>query len=203
MTQPPPSGYPDPNLPPQGQPGYQPPAQPGYPTQPGGYQAPPPGYQAPPPGYQPAPGYQPPPGYQAPPSAPPAGYASSEDKTWALVATFGAAVGSLISLGVLAAAGPLVAYLAKGKEPGVRRFALPAVNFFAIISAASLVLVFLRVCAGVVLDYGVLWSLTSGLLWLVQFVVMAVGVIIGILAGVKANDNGQEYKYPFSLNVFK
>ena len=197
MTQPPPSGYPDPNQPPPQGAGYPPPAQPGYQPPPQGYQAPPPGYQAPPPGYQPTPGYQ------AAPTAPPAGYASSEDKTWALVATFGAAVGSLISLGVLAVVGPLVAYLAKGKEPGVRRFALPAVNFFAAVSAASLVLFFLRVCAGIVLDYGILWSLTSGLLWLVQVAVMAIGVIIGILAGVKANDNGQEYKYPFSLNVFK
>ncbi len=201
MTQPPPPGYPDPNQQPPQAPGYQPPPQPVQP----GYQAPPPGYQPPPAGYQaPPPGYQPPPpGYVAPPAAPPPGFASSEEKTWALVATFGAAVGSLISLGFLAAAGPLVAYLAKGKEPGVRRFALPAVNFFSIISAASLVLIFLRVCTGIVLDYGILWSLTSGLLWLIQFVVMAAGVIFGILAGVKANDGGQEYKYPFSLNVFK
>src|SRR5690242_15755027 len=114
MTQPPPPGY-DPN-----QPGYQPPAQPGY--------SPPP---PPPPGYQGAPSHQ------APPPPPP-GYNSAEEKNWALVATFGAAAGSLISFGVLSALGPLIAYLAKGKEPGVRRHAVPALNFFLPFSGLAL-----------------------------------------------------------------
>jgi uncharacterized protein len=193
MTQPPPPGH-DPN-----QAGYQPPAQPGYsppPPPPPGYQAPPPGYQAPPPGYQ-----APPPGYQAAPAPPPPGYNSSEEKTWALVATFGAAAGALISFGVLAALGPLVAYLAKGKEPGVRRYALPALNFFLPFSGAALVLIVLRTCAGIAFN-GALWALASGLLWLVGAAVWLGAILFGVLAGVKANE-GQDYRYPFVQQFIK
>src|SRR5690348_6395775 len=94
MTQPPnPSGPPDPNA----QPGYNPPPQPGY--------------SPPPPGYPPPGGAYPPPA-----AAPPPGYASSEEKTWALVATFGAAIGAFISGGFLSFVGPLISYLAKGKD---------------------------------------------------------------------------------------
>jgi uncharacterized protein len=179
MTQPPPPGH-DPN-----QAGYQPPAQPGYTPPP----PPPPGYQAPPPGYQ------------AAPAPPPPGYHSSEEKTWALVATFGAAIGSFISFGVLAALGPLIAYLAKGKEPGVRRYALPALNFFLPVSIASFVLFIVRSCAGVVFG-GAFGSLVSLLLWLVQLAVWAVGIVFGILAGMKANE-GREYSYPYAQQFIK
>jgi len=185
MTQPPPSGYPDPNLPPQAQPGYQPPAQPGYPPQPAGY--------------QPAPGYPPQPGYAAPPSAPPPGYANSEEKTWALVSTFGAAAGAC--LGPFAALGALIAYLVKGKEsPTVKAHAVAALNFFAIFSGVWVVLTMLWVCT-----YALPWSLEWPLHLLLQLVYFAnwVGaVVFGIMAGLKANE-GQLYKYPFSLKLFK
>lgn len=198
MTQPPPSGYPDPNVPPPQQPGYGTPPPAGQYQQPG-YQAPPPGYQAPPPGYQPPPGGFPPPG----PVAPPPGYASSEEKTWALVATFGAAIGSLISGGVLSVVGPLIAWLTKGKEsPTVKAHALPAVNFFLPISAISLLLFIFRVCNGIIFDYGVIYSLVSLVLWLAQLAMWAAGIIFGVLAGVKANE-GKLYKYPFSANIIK
>jgi uncharacterized Tic20 family protein len=152
---------------------------------------------------QPAPGYIPPaqPGYIPPPAAPPAGFNSSEEKTWALVATFGAAAGTLISCGVLAVVGPLIAYLAKGKEPGVRRFALPALNFFLPISAASLVVWILRTCTSAAFNGAI-----DTLFWLLFTLVLAAlwiaGIVFGILAGTKAN-NGEEYKYPFSLNLIK
>ncbi|HWB36761.1 MAG TPA: DUF4870 domain-containing protein [Rugosimonospora sp.] len=203
MTQPPPPGYPDPNQPPQQAPGYQPPPQPGYQAPPPGY-APQPGYAAPQPGYQaPPPGYGPPPGGYAPPppGAPPAGYNSSEEKTWALVATFGAAVGTFISFGVLAVVGPLISYLAKKDSPVVKAHALPALNFFAPISAISLLLFIFRVCNGIVFD-GVLYGLIAFLFWLIQVAVWAGGIIFGILAGVKANE-GKLYKYPFTLSLFK
>src|SRR5215813_4603112 len=109
MTTPNPQGYPgqDPNAP----------GQPGVPPQPG----PPPGYGppgAPPPGYPPPQGgYPPPQGGYPPPAgygAPPPGYANADDKTWALVAHFGGAAGSLVGLGPLAFVGPLISYLGKG-----------------------------------------------------------------------------------------
>jgi uncharacterized Tic20 family protein len=117
------------------------------------------------------------------------------------VATFGAAVGTFISFGVLAALGPLISYLAKGKEPNVRRYALPALNFFIGVSGASFVLFVLRTCSGIALD-GALWALASGLFWLVQLGVWVVGIVFGILAGMKAYE-GVDYKYPFSLNIIK
>ncbi len=170
MTQPPPTGAPDPSQ----EPGYVPPAQPGY---------------------------LPPSGYVAPPAAPPAGFASSEEKTWALVATFGAAIGTFISCGVLAALGPLIAYLAKGKEPGVRRFALPALNFFLPITGIALITVVLRAFAGAAFD-GAFGTLLYLLFSLVLLAVWIAGIVFGILAGVKANQ-GVDYKYPFSLNLIK
>jgi uncharacterized Tic20 family protein len=186
MTQPPPTGAPDPSQ----EPGYQPPAQPGYPE---------PGYAQP---GSAQPGYIPPAGYLPPaPAAPPAGFSSSEEKTWALVATFGAAIGTFISCGVLAALGPLIAYLAKGKEPGVRRFALPALNFFLPITGIALIAVVLRAFAGAAFD-GAFGTLLYLLFSLVLLAVWIVGIVFGILAGVKANQ-GVDYKYPFSLNLIK
>jgi uncharacterized Tic20 family protein len=170
MTQPPPAGAPDPN-----EPGYLPPAQPGY---------------------------TPPPGYIPPPAAaPPPGFASSEDKTWALVSTFGAAVGTFISCGVFAALGPLIAYLAKGKDPGVRRFALPALNFFLPITAVALAAIVLRAVFGAALT-GALDTLFYLLFSLVLLACWIAGIVFGILAGVKANQ-GVDYKYPLSLNLIK
>jgi len=117
------------------------------------------------------------------------------------VATFGAAAGSLISFGVLSALGPLIAHLAKGKEPNVRRFALPALNFFLPFSGAALVLVVLRTCAGIALS-GALWSLVSGVLWLVAAAVWIGAIVFGVLAGLKANE-GQDYRYPFVQQFIK
>src|SRR5207248_7044765 len=146
MTQPPPPNQPwDPNA---GGPGY------GYPPQqqPPAYGAPPPGYNAPPPGYNPPPqgGYGPP-----PPAGPPPGYPSSEDKTYALVAHFGGAVGTLISGGVLAFVGPLIALLARGNQsPVVKEHARNALNFFIPVAGAGLLLLIGRLCADAVLSFG-------------------------------------------------
>ena len=176
MTQPPnPAGYPDPNLPPQAEPGYVPPQ--------GGY--------APPPG-----GFPPP-----PPATPPPGYASNEEKTWALVSTFGGAAGTFISGGFLAAAGPLIAYLVKGKEsPTVKAHSTAALNFFMITSGVWIALTFLWICVGIL--PGVLTGLVRLLIDLIYFLNWVAGIAFGIIAGLKANE-GQPYKYPVSLSVIK
>lgn len=169
--------------------------------------APPPlGVPTPPPpptgGYEPPPtgGYEPPPtgGYSYPPSAPPPpaggygapppGYANNDDKTFALVAHFGGAAGALVTGGVLGFVAPLIAYLVKGQQsPTVRAHAVAALNF------------------------QVLWSIVAFLGWLgsclligipVLLVAMAMQIIFGILAGVKANE-GQPYNYPASPSIIK
>jgi len=229
MTQPPPNqpwdpnaagpGYPPPQQPGYGapQPGYGQPGQPGYgqPGQPGyGQPTGQPTYGQPPaqPGYPPQGGYgqpqggygQPQGGYGPPtPAGPPPGYPSSDDKTFALVAHFGGAVGSLISGGVLGFVGPLIALLAGGNQsPVVKEHARNALNFFIPISGAAVVLFIAGVCQGY-LGGGLLLGLLLGtVLWLLHIAVWLLGTIFGIIGGVKANE-GTVYRYPLSFPIIK
>jgi uncharacterized Tic20 family protein len=162
-------------------PGYTPPPAGGYPPPPpGGYNQPPPGGGYPPPG-----GGYPPGAHQSGPA--PVGYANSEEKTFALVAHFGGALGALISFGPLGFVGPLIAYLAKGSQsPTVRAHAVNALNFQILWSIIAFVVLFFSWC----------------LLFLPSLIVFAIQIIFGIIAGLKANE-GQLYKYPMSLNLIK
>jgi uncharacterized Tic20 family protein len=168
-----------------------------------GYAPPPasgPSYSAPPPpsgGYAPPPsgGYASPPGgsyppgggYQPGPATPPPGYASSDDKTWALIAHFGGALGMFIGGGVLGFVAPLIAYAVKGQQsPTVRAHAVAALNFQILWSIIGLV--------------G--WIISCVTFGLVAVAAMIVGIIFGIIAGIKANE-GQLYQYPMSLSIVK
>jgi uncharacterized Tic20 family protein len=199
-------GPPDPNSPPP----YSVPGEtaPGYAPPPSGDQyAPPPSapYQAPTSGsayqdYQaptsggayppPAGGYQQPGAYQGVPGqAPiPPGYANNDEKTFALVAHFGGAVGMFVLFGVGGFIGPLIALLAKGNQsPTVRAHALAALNFQLLWSVVGLI-GWILVCVFIG--------------WIITVAAAIIGVILGIIAGVKANE-GQLYKYPMSLNLIK
>jgi uncharacterized Tic20 family protein len=133
---------------------------------------------------------------------PPPGYQSGEDKTYALVAHFGGAVGAFISGGVLGFVGPLIALLARGNQsPTVKAHAKAALNFFIPIGAAAVVLFVARICNGIVTPGGFAF-LISLLLGLLQFANWLLAVIFGIVAGVKANE-GTLYKYPFSVPIIK
>jgi uncharacterized protein len=167
------------------------------------YQAPPsaptpPGYSTPPPSA--------PPGYSAPPSAPyaapgggqpplggsitPSGYNSPEDKNWALIAHFGGALGVLLS-GFGGWIAPLIAWQVRGQQsPTVKAHALAALNFQALWAVISVI----AICLGTCLS----WLLVP----LVLFAVPLFPLIIGILAGVKAN-NGELYRYPATINLIK
>ncbi len=189
-TPPPPPQYGAP--PPQQQPGYgaPPPQQPQYGT-------PPPQYGAPQPGYPPQGGYPPP-----APGTPPPGYPSSEDKTYALVAHFGGAIGTFITGGALGWVGGLIALLARGNQsPTVKEHAKAALNFFIPIAGSAVIVFVARICNDVVSPAGI-HLLASLLLGLLQFAVWLVGVIFGIVAGVKANE-GTLYKYPFGFPIIK
>ncbi|RAO08715.1 DUF4870 domain-containing protein [Micromonospora noduli] len=208
MTEPPrPPGSGDPgNYPPEPtSPGPSPSAEPptaplsgapgpaGYPP-PGGY-PPPTGDQPPSGGYPPAGGYPPPGGY--PPAGgypaggayggPGGGYANNEDKTWALVAHFGGALGALVSFGPLGFVAPLIAYLARGQQsPTVRAHALAALNFQILWSIIAFVLLFVSWC----------------LLFLPSIAVVVIQILFGIIAGIKANE-GTPYRYPMTANFIK
>ncbi|MEJ3746621.1 DUF4870 domain-containing protein [Actinomycetes bacterium KLBMP 9797] len=159
-------------------PGYPPPPQPPTDGPPPTYG--PPGY--PPPGYPPGP---PAGGYYG---APPAGYANADEKTWALISHFGGAAGAFLGAGTLGWIAPLVALLAKGNQsPTIRAHALAALNF------------------------QLLWSIITVVCWMLVCIVigaflapiaMLIAIIIGIVAGVKAND-GQLYRYPLTATLIK
>ncbi|MDG4764838.1 DUF4870 domain-containing protein [Solwaraspora sp. WMMD406] len=184
-------GTPDPTSPPPPPASYSMPGEassPGYNPPPSGESYPPPGYPPQDGGYPPAGGGYPPPaggpGYGGPP---PPGYANNDEKTWALIAHFGGALGAFISFGPLGFVGPLIAYLAKGQQsPTVRAHALAALNFQILWSAIAFVLLFVSWC----------------LLFIPSLVVFAIQIVFGIIAGMKAND-GIVYKYPMSANFIK
>jgi uncharacterized Tic20 family protein len=207
MTEPPrPSGdgFPDPyrdndSAPPPA-PG---PAQPPFSAPPssgaGGY-APPPssgagGYGPPPSsgagGYGPPPssgagGYGPPPGappygYGRPPGGPaPAGFATNDEKTWALLAHFGGIV-----IGFIA---PLITLLAKGNEsPTVRAHSVEALNFQITWGIATIVASVLATC-------------TIGILFFLPIITWIVVIVFSIIGGLKANE-GELYRYPMTWRV--
>ncbi len=178
---PPSSGAPQP-------PGYGAPPPPGYSA------PPPPGYGAPPPSSGAPYKGSPPPGYGTPPPPDPGyGYGSQpgyapgpDDKTWILVAHFGGALGSLLSLGVGGWIAPLVAFLAKGNQsPAVRAEAAKALNFQLLWSVV-----------------GVIGWVTFCLFWLIVPVVLLITIIFGIIAGVRANSN-EPYNYPLTFPLIK
>ena len=134
-------------------------------------------------------GYGPPPGYGAPgygaygaPGGQPNGYATSDEKTWALIAHFGG-----ILVGFIA---PLVALLAKGNEsPTVRAHAVEALNFQITWGILTIVASIVAVC-------------TFGILFFLPMVTWLVVVIFSIIAGMKANE-GVVYRYPMTWRLVK
>ncbi|GAB3158978.1 hypothetical protein GCM10027290_63170 [Micromonospora sonneratiae] len=160
------------------------------------YEAPPPGGNYPPPGGYPPPGDYPPPGGYPPGGGyygggpTPAGYPSSDDKTWSLLAHFLGPVGVFVGGGLLGWVGPLIAMMAKGPQsPTVRAHSVAALNFqitWAIATALGYVLA----------------TVTCGILFFVPMLVFLVPVIFGIIGGVKANE-GLLYRYPMTYNFVK
>ncbi len=141
-------------------------------------------------GYAPGgypPGSYPPPGYLPPPGPPPLGYASADDKTWALIAHFGGAALVFITafFGWVA---PLIALTTKGNQsPTVRAHAVAALNFqltWTIVAAAGAI------------------TLCILIGWVVLPAAWLVGTILGVVGGVRANE-GQLYRYPLSLPLVK
>jgi hypothetical protein len=126
----------------------------------------------------------PPPG----PGTPPPGFANNEEKTWALVAHFGGAAGMFFLFGVGGWIAPLVAMIAKGDQsPTIREHAVKALNFQLTWSIAG-VIGYATIC--IVIGF------------IIFPVAALMGIIFGIIAGVKAND-GQLYEYPAAVKMIK
>jgi uncharacterized Tic20 family protein len=93
----------------------------------------------------------------------------------------------LISGGVLGFVAPLIAYTVKGQQsPAVRAHAVAALNFQILWSIIGLVA----------------YLIGCFLLFIPTFAVMAIGIIFGVIAGIKANE-GQLYRYPMSATFIK
>lgn len=121
-------------------------------------------------------------------TSPPPGYASNEEKTWALIAHFGGAAGMFVLSGFGGWIAPLVALLAKGNESQtVRAHAVEALNFQLTWSIVG------------VIGWATLCVLIGGV---ILPAAALVGIIFGIIAGVKANE-GTLYRYPVSIRMVK
>jgi uncharacterized Tic20 family protein len=141
----------------------------------------------PPPGAYPPPGGAP---YGGGYGAPAGAYGGSDEKTWVLVSHFGGAGAAFLTSAIFGWVVPLIAMMSKGNEsPLVKAHAVEALNFqitWAIAAAISWVLLFCSL----------------GLLFFLPLTVVAISVIFGIIAGVKAS-NGQPYRYPMSIKIIK
>jgi uncharacterized protein len=115
----------------------------------------------------------------------PAGYANSDEKTWALIAHFGGIVVGFIA--------PLVVMLAKGNEsPTVRAHAVEALNFQITWGVIAIV--------GWILGFCGSFIIIGAIFFIVPFAAWLVIIIFSILAGMKANE-GVLYRYPMTYRI--
>lgn len=168
--------------PPAGQPGYgqQPPAQP-YGQQPYGQQQ----YGQVPPQQYP---------YQGQQTAA-APLTQAEDKQWASFAHFGGALGAFLGAGTAGWIAPLIIYLVyKDRGPFTRQESKEALNFQLTITIYVVGLYIL----GTILALVLIGFLLYPLAWIVGIL----GVIFGIIGGVKVN-NGEAYRYFHAIRMVK
>lgn len=124
---------------------------------------------------------------------PTAGYASPDERNWALLTHFLAAVGVFFG-GMLGWVMPLVTYVAKAPQsPTLRAHAVEALNFNITWAIIDLVAVLLGNCFGM-LHLPVLR-------WLLGLIVV-VPIVFNIIAGVRAAD-GVVYRHPLSFPLLK
>ena len=181
--------------PPAGQPGYgqQPPTgQPGYGQQPPAGQ---PGYGQQQYGQQPYGGQVPPQqyAYQGQTSSPP--LTQAEDKQWASFAHFGGALGAFLGAGTAGWIAPLIIYLVfKDRGPFTRQESKEALNFQLTITIYVVGLYIVGTILALVL--------IGFLLYPIAWIVGILGVIFGIIGGVKVN-NGEAYRYFHAFRMVK
>ncbi|MET0843590.1 MAG: DUF4870 domain-containing protein [Mycetocola sp.] len=155
-------------------------------------QQPPPG-QAPY-GQQPYPGQQPPQQYASQGQASPP-LTQAEDKQWASFAHFGGALGAFLGAGTAGWIAPLIIFLVfKDRGPFTRQEAKESLNFQLTVTIFVVGLYIL----GSILALVLIGFLLFPLAWIVGIL----GVIFGIIGGVKVN-NGEAYRYFFAIRMVK
>jgi len=142
-----------------------------------------------PPTIQPPPPPPPPP----PVGAPPPGNPESQARTWNMLCHLSALAGFVFPLGNIL--GPLLVWQIKKNEfPSVDVHGKAALNFQITVAIAMFVT---GLVAGVLSFFCVGYLLIP----LVLLIVLG-GMILAIIAGIKAN-NGEDYQYPWSLDLVK
>lgn len=138
---------------------------------------------------------EPPPSDRSDPGAKPSTAGTSpDDRSWTLVAHFGAAIALVLSAGALGWLVPLAVLLIRGNSPVVRYHATEAANFQLTWGCAVIGSVFLGLCASVfcldVLVFGL-----AGLAFLFA-------LAMTIFAGLRAREN-VALRYPFSFRLIR
>src|SRR3954454_15070077 len=152
------------------------------PPPPGGYASPPPGDYLPPPSG----GYVPPPGGYVPP--PPQYGGGIDDRSWNLINHFGGAAGAFLGAGAGGWIAPLIVMLSQGnRSPYLRSEAVKALNFQIIVSIVAVV------------GWCTSWI---GIGFILIAAAWLVGVIFGVVAGIKASNN-EPYNYPFAVPIIR
>ena len=137
----------------------------------------------------------PPPAQPLPPtqSAPSPGSPESQARTWNMLCHLSALAGFIIPFGNML--GPLLVWQIKKNEiPSTNIHGKAALNFQITVTLAALV----GTAVAVVLSFFCVGFLLIPIVILIGLA----GLVFAIIAGIKAN-NGEEYKYPFSLELVK
>lgn len=119
----------------------------------------------------------------------------ADDKLWASLAHFGGALGAFLGAGTAGWIAPLVIYLVfKDRGPFTRQEAKEALNFQLTVT--------IYVVGLYILGTILLIVLVGALLYPLALIVGVLGIIFGIIAGVKVN-GGQAYRYPATFRMVK
>ena len=132
---------------------------------------------------------QPPPTNPAPPPASP----ESQARMWNMLCHLSALAGFVIPFGNIL--GPLVVWQIKKNEfPSVEIHGKAALNFQITVVIAAL--------AGIVVAMVLSFFCVGYLLFPLVMLIGLAGLVFAVIAGIKAN-NGEDYKYPWSLELVK
>lgn len=139
--------------------------------------------QAPPPAQPPPPT----------PATPAPGSPESQARTWNMLCHLSALAGFIIPFGNIL--GPLLVWQIKKNE-------IPSVNLHGKTALNFQITVVIALLAGVVAAVVLSFFCVGFLLIPVVMLIGLAGLIFAIIAGIKAN-NGEDYKYPWSLELVK
>ena len=130
--------------------------------------------------------------YAGQPGAP---LTQADDKLWASLSHFGGALGAFLGAGTAGWIAPLVIYLVfKDRGPFTRQEAKEALNFQLTVTIFVVGLYILGTILALIL--------IGFLLYPLAVIVGILGIIFGIIGGVKVN-SGQAYRYFFAFRMVK